>query len=227
MPGWWRRPELHHHYRALDVVHAAKPVTETHLYARLTDLTNLDLRFVCYDLTSSFFEGDPRLSDRFASKQFGYSRDHRSDRPQIMIGLVMTANGFPLAHHVFPGNTQDATTLTSVLTDVQTRFGIGPITVVADRGLVTAGNITAIADAGCGHILATKLHRARTPRLPCKHPPERTRCGNRPPTRAAPCATSMARVTFRRWGGQGGALLASVGVRGRYAAGEHGNEPEA
>ena len=160
MPAWWRRPNLHHYYRALDVVHAAKPATETHLYARLTDLTNLDLRFVCYDLTSSFFEGDPRLSDRFASKQFGYSRDHRSDRPQIMIGLVMTANGFPLAHHVFPGNTQDATTLTTVLTDVQTRFGIGPITVVADRGLVSPGNIAAIADAGCGHILATKLHRA-------------------------------------------------------------------
>jgi transposase len=160
MPGWWQRPESHHYYRALDVVHHVKASTETHLYARLTDLTNLDLRFVCYDLTSSFFEGDPRLSDRFASKQFGYSRDHRSDRPQIMIGLVMTANGFPLAHHVFPGNTQDATTLTTILADVQTRFGIGPITVVADRGLVTTGNIDAITAAGCGHILATKLHRA-------------------------------------------------------------------
>ena len=52
MPAWWQRPELHHYYRSLDVVHAVKAATETHLYARLTDLTNLDLRFVCYDLTS-------------------------------------------------------------------------------------------------------------------------------------------------------------------------------
>ena len=77
-----------------------------------------------------------------------------------MIGLVMTANGFPLAHHVFGGNTQDAATLTTILDDVQSRFGIGPITVVADRGLVSPANIAAIAAAGCGHILATKLHRA-------------------------------------------------------------------
>ena len=63
---------------------------------------------------------------------------------RVMIGLVMTANGFPLAHHVFPGNTQDAATLSTILDDVQDRFGIGPITVVADRGLVSPANIAAM-----------------------------------------------------------------------------------
>ena len=139
----------------------AHPPTEHRLPgSAISNLTNLDLRFVCYDLTSSFFEGDPRASSVLPSKQFGYSRDHRPDRPQVMIGLVMTGNGFPLAHHVFPGNTSDAATLTGVLDDVQQRFGLGPITVVADRGLVSATNIDAIHGAGCHHILAAKLHRA-------------------------------------------------------------------
>ncbi|MFV0409694.1 MAG: hypothetical protein ACK5LJ_08370, partial [Paracoccus sp. (in: a-proteobacteria)] len=51
MPDWWTPPSAHHYYRALDVVHDTKTDTESHLYTRLTDLTNLDLRFVCYDLT--------------------------------------------------------------------------------------------------------------------------------------------------------------------------------
>ena len=72
MPDWWTPPAAHHYYRALDVVHGVKADTETHLYRRLTDLTNLDLRFVCYDLTSSYFEGDPRASAALPSKQFGY-----------------------------------------------------------------------------------------------------------------------------------------------------------
>ena len=50
---------------------------------QLCDLTNLDLQLVCYDLTSTYFEGSTRPSDRLPSKAFGYSRDHRSDRPQI------------------------------------------------------------------------------------------------------------------------------------------------
>ena len=77
-----------------------------------------------------------------------------------MIGLVMTGNGFPLAHHVFPGNTTDSTTLQTVLADVQERFGIGPVTVVADRGLISQANLDAITTAGCHHILATRLHRS-------------------------------------------------------------------
>ena len=69
--------------------HPAKSDTETHLFAALTSLLNLELRWCCYDLTSTYFETtatDP--NGRFASKKFGYSRDHRSDRPQVMIGLV-------------------------------------------------------------------------------------------------------------------------------------------
>ena len=151
-------PSLAQLYRALNAVAAAKPVTEEHLYARLTSLLSLDLRLCCYDLTSTYFEaaaGD----DRFASKKFGYSRDHRGDRPQVMIGLLVTGEGVPIAHHVFAGNTNDATTLTGVLTDLQERFGVGRIAVVADRGLISETNLADVETAGFDHVLATRLHR--------------------------------------------------------------------
>lgn len=152
-------PSLDQCYRALDAVAQSKKATENHLYARLCDLTNLDLRLVCYDLTSTYFEGDRRPSDRFASRAFGHSRDHRGDRPQIVIGLLVTTDGIPIAHHVFAGNTTDVSTLPSVLDDLQSRFGVGAITMVADRGLISADNVKALGDKGFGHILATRLHR--------------------------------------------------------------------
>jgi transposase len=67
--------------------------TETHLFARLTSLTNLDLRLCCYDLTSTYFESVTADPDGFPSKKFGYSRDHRSDRQQVMIGCWSLVTG--------------------------------------------------------------------------------------------------------------------------------------
>ena len=159
MPDGWSAPSLDQYYRALDGVAAAKDDTETHLYARLCDLTNLDLRLVCYDLTSTYFEGSASPSERFPSRAFGYSRDHRSDRPQIVIGLLCTSDGIPIAHRVFGGNTNDSTTLPDVLADLAKRFAVGRICVVADRGLISAANIDVVAEAGFDHLLATKLRR--------------------------------------------------------------------
>ena len=161
MPDGWSAPSPDQYYRALDAVTAAKDETETHLYARLCDLANLDLRLVCYDLTSTYFEGSTRPSGRFPSRAFGYSRDHRSDRPQIVIGLLCTSDGIPIAHHVFSGNTNDASTLSGVLGDLARRFAVGRICVVADRGLMSAANVDAVTEAGFDHLLATKLRRDR------------------------------------------------------------------
>jgi len=159
MPEGWTAPSLNQYYRALDIIAASKAATETELYARLCDLTNMDLSMVCYDLTSTYFEGDPRPSDRFPSKAFGYSRDRRSDRPQVVIGLLCTGDGIPIAHHVFAGNTADVSTLPGVLADLADRFSVGNICVVADRGLISAANINDVDGRGFDHIMATRLHR--------------------------------------------------------------------
>ena len=159
MPGGFCAPSPDQYYRALDVVAERKEATETELYSTLCDLSNMDLRLVCYDLTSTYFEGDPRPSDRFPSKAFGYSRDHRSDRPQVVIGLLCTGDGLPIAHHVFAGNTADVATLPGVLEDLAKRFGVGRICLVADRGLISADNVELVAGQGFEHVLATRLHR--------------------------------------------------------------------
>ncbi|MGI9033744.1 MAG: IS1634 family transposase [Acidimicrobiales bacterium] len=161
-PDGFAHPPLHRYYRAVDVVAQTKEATESHLYARLTDLANLDLRLVCYDLTSTYFEGEVRHSERFASRAFGYSRDHRGDRPQIVIGLLTTGDGIPIAHHVFAGNTADVSTLPGVLADLSRRFAVGSIPVVADRGLISADNVQTLTDKGFDHVLATRLHRDPT-----------------------------------------------------------------
>jgi transposase len=146
-------------YRALDAVADAKDEIEAHCFAELCNLTNSDLRLVCYDLTSSYFEGDERASARFPSKAFGYSRDHRGDRPQVVIGLLVTSDGIPIAHHVFSGNTADRSTLPGVMADLQARFGVGRIALVADRGLISEENLAEVAANGFDHVLATRLHR--------------------------------------------------------------------
>ena len=161
-PAGFSNPPLHRYYRALDTVAETKEATESHLYAQLTDLANLDLRLICYDLTSTYFESDQRHSERFASRAFGYSRDHRGDRPQIVIGLLTTGDGVPIAHHVFAGNTADVSTLPGVLADLQRRFGVGRIPVVADRGLISADNVETLTAQGFDHVLATRLHRDPT-----------------------------------------------------------------
>ena len=162
MPAGFTAPSADQYYRAVDVVADHKEATETELYATLCDLTNMDLRLVCYDLTSTYFEGDPRPRGRFPSKAFGYSRDHRSDRPQVVIGLLCTGDGVPIAHHVFAGNTADVSTLPGVLDDLAQRFGVGRICVVADRGLISVDNVDLVAGHGFDHVLATRLHRDAT-----------------------------------------------------------------
>lgn len=159
MPAWFVAPPLYRYYRAVNSVADHKATIEEHLYARLTDLANLDLSLVCYDLTSTFFEGSVEASVRFPSRPFGYSRDRRPDRPPVVIGLLCTSDGIPIAHHVFAGDTADVSTLPDVLDDLAARFGVGRICVVADLGLVSEGNLDALATGGFDRVLATRLHR--------------------------------------------------------------------
>jgi hypothetical protein len=160
LPAGVTAPSLDQCYRALDTIADTTGATEDHLFAELTSLLNLELRWCCYDLTSTYFETDQVDPDgRFASKRYGYSRDKRRDRPQVMIGLLVTGDGIPIAHRMFPGNTQDATTMPSVLDDLQSRFGVGRIALVADRGLISDDNLADIGAAGFDHVIATRLHR--------------------------------------------------------------------
>jgi hypothetical protein len=89
-----------------------------------------------YDLTSTYFESDPPFPEK-DKRQFGYSRDKRFDCVQVVIALVVTAEGFPLAYEVLPGNTADKTTLKMFLEKIETLYGKARRIWVMDRGIPT------------------------------------------------------------------------------------------
>ncbi len=125
MPVGFEAPSLEQYYRALDAVADTKDATEAHLYAahRSRQLGSAPgLLRPHLDL----LRGLTATVGPVPVAAFGHSRDHRSDRPQVVIGLLCTGDGIPVAHHVFAGNTADVSTLPAVLEDLQDRFGSAP-----------------------------------------------------------------------------------------------------
>jgi len=108
---------------------------------------------VFYDITSTYFEGDKSIQDDDL-RRYGYSRDHREDRRQVVIGLVMTSRGIPLCHHVFAGNTVDKTTVAQVVSDLKTRFKLRRVIFVGDRGMLSEGNLTHLMEEDVDFIVA-------------------------------------------------------------------------
>jgi len=92
-----------------------------------------------YDITSSYFKGH-----RCIIAEYGYSRDHRKDREQIVIGLVTTPDGFPIKCDIYPGNTTDKTTIAGEVEQLLQRYPIKEFVFVGDRGVLTGPNLEAI-----------------------------------------------------------------------------------
>ena len=125
-------------YRNMDRLHEKRATIEAALVARERDLFDLDTTVYLYDLTSTYFEGDVPLNGK---AKRGYSRDKRPDCKQVVVGLVVNRDGFPLAHEVFEGNTVDSTTVGRMLDILADRVGLAPgATVVIDRGMAGAAN---------------------------------------------------------------------------------------
>ena len=108
----------------------------THLTGRWRDLFNVSFEVLLYDLTSSYFESDPPLDEQ-DKRRFGYSRDHRFDCVQIVIALIVTPEGLPLAYEVLPGNTCDSTTLRAFLAKIEKQYGKAERVWCMDRGIPT------------------------------------------------------------------------------------------
>lgn len=119
-------------YRALDWLEERQDGIE----ARLARRRLRDGSLVLYDVTSTYFEGR-----RCPLAARGHSRDHRGDRLQIVVGLLASADGCPVAVEVFPGNTGDPGTLSRQLDKVRGRFGVERVVWVGDRGLITSARI--------------------------------------------------------------------------------------
>jgi hypothetical protein len=123
-------------YRCLDKLVEHKTALFSFLQERWKDLFGITFDVLLYDLTSTYFESDPPFGEA-DKRQFGYSRDKRSDCVQVVIALVVTPEGFPLAYEVLAGNTSDKTTLKSFLERIEKQYGKARRIWVMDRGIPT------------------------------------------------------------------------------------------
>src|SRR5499425_647669 len=134
-------------YENLDWLAGAQARIEDRLFAQRqkTKPTSLFL----YDVTSSYVEG---IQNELAA--FGYNRDGKKGKMQIVIGLLCDEDGSPVSIEVFPGNTQDPQTLAAQVTKLKDRFGVQEITFVGDRGMIKSQQIKDLAQQGFHYITA-------------------------------------------------------------------------
>lgn len=143
VPCWKKRgrvqvdlAQLQRWYRTLDHLLLNKEQTEVALYEQLRTLFDFQAEMVFYDLTSTYFEGHGPAT----LAKHGYSRDGKPRNVQVVVGVVMVA-GWPIAHHVWAGNTRDSATVKEVIEDLSKRFRFRRIVFVGDRGMVTNSNL--------------------------------------------------------------------------------------
>jgi transposase len=154
-------------YRCLDKLLPHKTALFSHLRARWQDLFAAKFEVLLYDLTSTYFESPPP-DDEADKRRFGYSRDKRRDCVQVIIALIVTPEGFPLAYEVLPGNTADCTTLPDMLRKIEAQYGKAQRIWVMDRGIPTEEQLAAMraADPPIAYLVGTpkgrltKLERA-------------------------------------------------------------------
>ena len=160
---------LHHLYRAMAwlgealpqdqqsgatpfVPRTIKDLIEEELFAQRRDLfSQLDLVF--FDTTSIYFEGEGGQS----IGQRGHSKDHRPDLKQMVVGVVLDQTGSPVCSELWPGNTTDVKSLVPVVERLKTRFRIGTVCVVADRGMISAETVTEIEKREWRYILGVRM----------------------------------------------------------------------
>ena len=128
--------DSHKLYACHDYLLEHKAALFDHLVSRWRDLFNASFEVLLYDLTSTYFESDPP-QDEDDKRRFGHSRDKRSDCVQVVIALIVTPQGFPLAYEVLAGNTLDKTTLREFLHKIETQYGKAERIWLMDRGIPT------------------------------------------------------------------------------------------
>ncbi len=142
-------------YRTLTALRSVQDPIENGLKENFGTLFRLDYDILLYDLTSSYFEG---LAEHNDLAQRGYSRDHRSDCKQIVLALVVTREGFPLAHQTLAGNTRDLQTVRQIITNIETRFGQSQRVWVMDRGMISEDTLAFLNEPGRRYLLSTRRH---------------------------------------------------------------------
>lgn len=142
-------------YRCLDLLAPHREALFAHLKGRWGELFEAQFDVLLYDLTSTYFESDPPPDGAASKRRFGYSRDHRPDCTQVVVALVVTPDGLPLAYEVYAGNRHEASTLEEFLDQVESRYGRARRTWLMDRGIPTERTLERMRKRGIGYLVGT------------------------------------------------------------------------
>jgi transposase len=166
MVRWWQRTALpsllgipltaindDRLYRCLDLVLPHKQAIEERIAGAGQSLFGQSYRYLLYDLTSTYFEGQMESNPKAVR---GYSRDHRPDCKQVTIGAVVDREGYPVGYEVLAGNVRDHQTVAGMLQRLGARFGLADRTLCMDRGMVTQASLTLIRESTVRYVLADR-----------------------------------------------------------------------
>lgn len=143
-------------YRSLDMFADYKGKIESHLYNKLFNGEKKSVSVAFYDVTTYYFES----VESDALRNFGFSKDHRVNEVQVVMGLLIDGSGIPLGYELFPGNTSEFKTLLSSLNKLKKQYKVEKVIVVADRGLNSKSNLARIKEMGFEYVLAFKIRGA-------------------------------------------------------------------
>ena len=144
---------LHHFYRSLDLLAENKPAIENALFSRNRDLFNMQVDIVFYDVTTFHFES--QLQDDM--RDFGFSKAHKFNEVQVVLGLLIDCEGRPIGYELYPGNTFDSKTLLKILRKLQDQFNLNKVIIVADKGINSKLNLKHIKDNGFDYIVSARI----------------------------------------------------------------------
>ena len=142
-------------YRCLDLLLKHRDELFHFLKEQWGNLFGAKYDVLLYDLTSTYFESDPPPAGSGSKKRFGYSRDKRSDCVQVVVALVLTPEGFPVAYEVYPGNTRDTATLEGFLDRIEKQYGKFQRTWLMDRGIPTEKMLEKMRFRGIDYLVGT------------------------------------------------------------------------
>lgn len=141
-------------YGNLDRLHPERESIEKRLFNVETNLFNLETSIYLYDLTSTYFEGNALQNE---AAKHGYSRDSRPDCRQVVVGLMLNRDGFPIGHEIFDGNKVDSQTVSTILETLERRTDAQKgLTLTVDRGMSDKKNLELIREQGHHYIVAAK-----------------------------------------------------------------------
>ena len=141
-------------YRAMDFLIESDEAIQREVFHSVADLLHLEVDLLFFDTTSTYFETEETLEESL--RQRGYSKDHRPDLPQVVIGFAVTRDGIPIRCWVWPGNTADMSVVPKVKKDL-IGWKLGRVISVADRGFSSEANLLIFQQSGGHYIIGEKM----------------------------------------------------------------------